>query len=102
MSLSNRGVLGGLSSLEPSAMSKIDPDILKSETVAVRQPAPAASDAAAISARLMAIDGVEGVGMPGRHRLLVYISTPDVRLRLPKNLDGFDIEVECTGPIRTL
>lgn len=102
MWLPNRGVLKGLAALEPSAMSKIDPDILKTEPVALRQPSPPTSAAAAVSERLMAIEGVEGVGVCGRHRILVYIATPEVQLRLPKRMNGFDIETECTGPIGIL
>lgn len=52
---------------------------------------------------LMAIDGVEGVGV-GRNQIgddviLVYLRDDEVSKRIPRNIDGFQVKTEITGII---
>lgn len=51
---------------------------------------------------LMAIEGVEGVGLVGAGRLRVYVSDATVGTRLPDRIGGFQVDVAVTGPIRLL
>jgi hypothetical protein len=50
---------------------------------------------------LMAIDGVEGVGIGrdglGNDAIKVYLRDSGVKARLPKDLDGYPVETEVTG-----
>ena len=52
---------------------------------------------------LMAIEGVEGVGI-GRNRIgedviLVYLRGEEVKSRVPKSVDGVEVETHVTGII---
>ena len=49
---------------------------------------------------LLAIDGVEGLGLGGVHELWVYVRDGAVRFNLPERIDGFDVHVRITGVIR--
>ena len=49
---------------------------------------------------LLAIDGVEGVGLSGTRQLCVYIRDMEVRQNLPKKIDGFWVSCRCTGTVR--
>ncbi len=56
---------------------------------------------------LMAIDGVVGVGIgecEGKPCIKVYLEndSPDLKKRIPLQLDGFKVETEVTGPIEAL
>ncbi len=77
---------------------------------------PAAGDAASSSPidrvkqnhelELMAIDGVEGVGI-GRNQIgddviLVYLRDEEVRERIPYNIEGFQVKTQITGIIDAL
>ena len=52
---------------------------------------------------LMAIDGVEGVGLGrdsiGNDAIIVYLRTDDVRDRVPSSIDGYPVETRVTGII---
>ena len=52
---------------------------------------------------LMAIDGVEGVGIGknqiGDDVIIVYLRGEEVKSRLPKNIDGIEVKTEITGII---
>jgi hypothetical protein len=52
---------------------------------------------------LMAIDGVEGVGVGrdsiGNDAIIVYLRTDDVRDRVPRSIDGYPVETKVTGII---
>jgi hypothetical protein len=55
---------------------------------------------------LMAIDGVEGVGV-GRNQIgdeviLVYLRDEEVKKRIPPNIAGFQVETQITGIIDAL
>ena len=54
-------------------------------------------------ARLMAIDGVEGVGIGqdqiGDEAIVVYARDSGVADRLPRELDGVSLQIVVTGPI---
>jgi hypothetical protein len=54
-------------------------------------------------ARLMAMDGVEGVGMGrtalGDEAIVVYVRDEHVTPHLPKELDGVAVQVQITGRI---
>jgi hypothetical protein len=55
--------------------------------------------------RLMAIDGVQGVGIAacnGRPCIRVFVieKTPAVTARIPSRLDGYEVDVEETGEFR--
>ena len=51
---------------------------------------------------LMAIEGVEGVGLVGAGRLRVYVSVATVRSRLPDRIGGFQVEMDVSGPFSLL
>lgn len=52
---------------------------------------------------LMAIDGVEGVGVGrnsiGNDAIIVYLRTEDAKGRVPRSLDGYPVETKVTGII---
>jgi hypothetical protein len=55
---------------------------------------------------LMAIDGVEGVGI-GRNEIgddviLVYLRDEEVRKQVPYNIEGFQVKTQITGIIDAL
>lgn len=50
---------------------------------------------------LMAIDGVEGLGMSGSCQLCVYVSAPDICRKLPKKIGRFEVIVRTTGIVRS-
>ena len=54
-------------------------------------------------ASLLAMDGVEGVGIGqdqiGNEAIVVYVRDQGVADRLPQNLDGMSVQVIVTGPI---
>jgi hypothetical protein len=54
-------------------------------------------------ASLLAIDGVEGVGIGrdqlGNDAIVVYLRDETAKERLPKQAEGFPIETYVTGPI---
>ena len=56
---------------------------------------------------LMAIDGVVGVGIgecEGKPCMKVFLEndSPELKARIPKQLDGFKVDTEVTGPIEVL
>ncbi len=57
-------------------------------------------------ARLLAIDGVEGVAIGrdqiGRDAILVFVRDRSVESRLPREIEGFAVMVEVTGVIEPL
>jgi hypothetical protein len=52
---------------------------------------------------LMAIDGVEGVGVGrnsiGNDAIVVYLRTDDVKSRVPQTIGGYPVETRVTGNI---
>jgi hypothetical protein len=52
---------------------------------------------------LMAIEGVEGVGIGrdsiGNDAIIVYLRTEEVRDRVPRSIGGFPVETRVTGII---
>ena len=52
---------------------------------------------------LMAIDGVEGVGVGrnsvGDDAILVYLRSDDIKTRIPRSIDGYPVETQVTGII---
>ncbi len=57
-------------------------------------------------ARLLAIDGVKGVGIGrnqiGQDALVIYIVDQSVSDRLPKTIEGFPVKLVVTGEIDAL
>lgn len=57
-------------------------------------------------AQLMAIDGVEGVGVAqnqiGNQGIVVYVRDQEVAKRIPRELDGISVQIQVTGPIDAL
>jgi hypothetical protein len=57
-------------------------------------------------ARLMAIEGVEGVGIGqdaiGNEGIVVYVRDAEAAKRIPRTLDGVNVIVQVTGPIDAL
>ena len=55
---------------------------------------------------LMAIDGVEGVGVGrnsiGDDAILVYLRSDDIKARIPRTIDGYPVETKVTGIIDAL
>ena len=53
--------------------------------------------------RLMAIEGVEGVGIGrnsiGDDAIIVYLRSEDVKARIPSDIDGHPVETKVTGII---
>lgn len=53
--------------------------------------------------QLMAIEGVEGVGIGqnsiGDEAIIVYLRTADVHSRIPRTIDGYPVETKVTGII---
>ncbi|HET6976032.1 MAG TPA: hypothetical protein VFI24_06905 [Pyrinomonadaceae bacterium] len=53
--------------------------------------------------RLMAIEGVEGVGLGrnsiGDDAIIVYLRSEDVKGRIPSDIDGHPVETKVTGII---
>lgn len=56
----------------------------------------------AVRDSLMAIEGVEGVGLAGEGRLRVYVSVAAVQSRLPDRIGNFRVEVDVSGPFGLL
>jgi len=56
--------------------------------------------------RLMAIDGVQGVGATrdgiGNDALVVYVRDQEVAAKVPRELDGLSVHIEVTGQIDAL
>ena len=54
-------------------------------------------------ARLLAIDGVGGVGVQsndiGDETIVLYVRDSSVRARLPRTVEGVEVRGEVTGPI---
>jgi hypothetical protein len=52
---------------------------------------------------LMAIEGVEGVGIGsnsiGDDAIIVYLRSEDVKKRIPRSIDGYPVEMRVTGII---
>jgi hypothetical protein len=74
-------------------------------------PDPGASSGIAVvkdrnDARLLAIDGVEGVAIGrdqiGRDAILIFVRDRSVESRLPREIEGFSVIVEVTGVIEPL
>jgi hypothetical protein len=89
------------------------PDDLEPEIAATSydpDPGGAPSDIAAVKerneARLLAIDGVEGVAIGrdqiGRDAILVFVRDSSVESRLPTEIEGFSVIIDVTGEIRPL
>lgn len=59
-----------------------------------------------IEAKLMALDGVEGVGIGqdaiGNEGIVVYVRDQEVAKRVPPKIDGLNVSVQVTGPIDAL
>ena len=57
-------------------------------------------------ARLMAIEGVEGVGTGqdaiGSEAIVVYVRDQEAAKRVPSTVDGMKVTVQVTGPIEAL
>jgi len=55
---------------------------------------------------LMAIDGVEGVGVGrnsiGDDAILVYLRSDDIKARIPRTIDGYPVETKVSGIIDAL
>src|SRR5207249_1471640 len=55
---------------------------------------------------LMAIEGVEGVGtgqdVIGNEGIVVYVRDAEVAKRIPRTVDGLNVQVQVTGLIDTL
>lgn len=53
--------------------------------------------------QLMAIDGVEGVGVGrnsiGDDAVIVYLRTEDAKARVPRTIGGYPVETKVTGII---
>lgn len=70
------------------------------------QSARAESIKASREAEMMAIDGVEGIGIArdpiGNEAIVVYVRDATVVKNLPKTLDGFPVQVQVTGTVDAL
>jgi hypothetical protein len=71
-----------------------------------QEASPASSIREEHRARLMAIDGVEGVGVGqnqiGDEAIVVYVRDQEVAKQVPRELDGISVQVQVTGPIDAL
>lgn len=56
----------------------------------------------AVREALLAIEGVEGVGLVGEERLRVYVSVAGVQSKLPSEIEGFAVDSLVTGQIGSL
>lgn len=56
----------------------------------------------AVRDALLAIEGVEGVGLVGEGRLRVYVSGVTVRSRVPDRIGEFQVDVDESGPFSLL
>jgi hypothetical protein len=58
------------------------------------------------TASLMAIEGVEGVGTGqdaiGNEGVVVYVRDAEAAKRIPRTVDGLNVQVQVTGPINAL
>ena len=83
-------------------MRKVNREELGSESGAVdcKPPEPESFFPKSIGDTLLKIDGVEGVGFGGDKKLWVYVRDGNVQLKLPKQIDGYNIHVRITGIIR--
>jgi hypothetical protein len=54
----------------------------------------------------MAIEGVEGVGTGqdaiGNEGIVVYVRDAEAAKRIPRVVDGLNVQVQITGPIEAL
>jgi hypothetical protein len=70
------------------------------------QPSPAHTVQQKHAPRLMAIDGVLGVGVGlspvGDEAIVVYLRDQGVAKNVPRELDGIPVQVQVTGPIDAL
>ena len=68
--------------------------------------APAETVRQKLQARLMEIEGVEGVGIGqdaiGDEGIVVYVRDAEAAKRIPRTLDGLKVIVQVTGPIDAL
>ena len=68
--------------------------------------ARAKSVKASREAEIMAIEGVEGVGVTrdpiGNEAIVVYVRDSTVAKSLPKTLDGLPVQVQVTGAVDAL
>lgn len=68
-----------------------------------KEPTHAASVKEKHEVSLMAMDGVEGVGIGrgllGDEAIIVYVRDQQAALRVPKELDGVPVQVQVTGRI---
>ena len=80
-------------------MRKVNLAKLKSESVSVGYSGPEVESPIPLSVRdrLLAIDGVEGVGLTKPGIVCVYVTDGAVQTRLPKLIDGFAVEAKLTG-----
>jgi hypothetical protein len=57
-------------------------------------------------ASLMAIEGVEGVGTGqdaiGNEGIVVYVRDAEAAKRVPRMVDGLNVQIQVTGPIHAL
>lgn len=53
----------------------------------------------AVRDALLAIEGVEGVGLAGEARLRVYVRVASIRSKLPDRIGGFEVDAQVTGKI---
>jgi hypothetical protein len=57
-------------------------------------------------ASLMALEGVEGVGTAqdaiGNEGIVVYVRDAEAAKRVPRTVDGLNVQVQVTGPIDAL
>lgn len=82
-------------------MSKVNPDELKTESVSVGFSGPEGTSPIPLDIldRLMAISGVEGVGLTKPATVCVYVRDPAVRTKLPKLIGGFAVHTKLTGVV---
>ncbi len=82
-------------------MQQVNRNELDGESIAVDFKAPETENPIPkkIYDRLLAIDGVRGVGIGKARELWVYVRDGNVRLRVPKHIDKFDIQVRVTGEV---
>ena len=67
---------------------------------------PTSSVANKHTAQLMAIDGVEGIGVGqdpiGNETIVVYVRDQETAKCVPKELDGLKVQIKVTGTIEAL
>lgn len=84
-------------------MEDVNLEKLAKEVGAIRFRAPKSESPISAEDRetLLAIDGVQGIGLASARKLCVYVRDGEVKRNLPKRIGGFEVTIRETGLIHT-